>query len=363
MELLYIDNFIDKGQYESEYYHFILNYLIGDKIHIHSNFGLYLYGTINANKLTNNELFDFHENYWVHEKGDSEEVLKGIFKVKDRYNEYNKYIKTIKAKKHLKNADIALINSQKKLLELAKENVFYVYKTILEERHILPYIDLINDDVFNISFTLYDRKNIQLDEYVGELIYTNISTKENLFVVGKMFDKQMKLFCEAETEEAIEDGSSLITLESILLFTIPCSPKLLKDNLVILRKHFQIKIDALFSKIREMKIGFIDITLDDMTNTKFIEFEFLIKQDLIDIQNDIDKHVYFQNIKNSDSNFQNVNVYLGIIPPDLLLMVYGGIGVITINKMIELRNRTANSKGKRSVEIYLKYLIDSEDEE
>ena len=93
MELFYIDNIVNNDQFDAEYYYFIINYLIGEKIHIHSNFGMYIYGTINANQLTQIELIDYHESYWIHQKKLPKEELQGIFVIKDYYIEHHKYIK------------------------------------------------------------------------------------------------------------------------------------------------------------------------------------------------------------------------------------------------------------------------------
>ena len=362
MELFYIDNIVNNDQFDAEYYYFIINYLIGEKIHIHSNFGMYIYGTINANQLTQIELIDYHESYWIHQKKLPKEELQGIFVIKDYYIEHHKYIKEIKAKKHLNKTDIAFINAQKKLLIDVRINVLYVFKAMLEKENIFPYIDLIKNEIFKLSFSIYDRKNVALDEYIGELIYSNFLTKENLFVLGSMLNKQMKILCGFEEEAAKNEDKETVDLESLLLFRIPCSTNLTKENLIVLRKQFHPKINSLFSKIQDLRISFIKMQLNNETIKKYTDFGVSIKQELEEIQNEIDKHVYFQNIKNSDSSFQNVNVYLGIIPIDLLLNVYGSFGVLTFSKMLELRHITAIANRKRDVEIYLKYVKDTEDD-
>ena len=56
MELLYI-NFLNREvHYFDEQYYFIINYIIGEKITIHSNAGLCLYCLKNIDKFKNDEI-------------------------------------------------------------------------------------------------------------------------------------------------------------------------------------------------------------------------------------------------------------------------------------------------------------------
>jgi len=76
MELLYVDNITKEFQYENEYFFSVINYIIGKKVHLHSNFGMYVNRILYANNLTQIENIDYHENYFVLEKRETEVELK-----------------------------------------------------------------------------------------------------------------------------------------------------------------------------------------------------------------------------------------------------------------------------------------------
>ena len=361
MDLLYIDHMLVEKQYKNEYFYFIINYLIGEKVYIHSNFGFYLYVMKNADKLSKKEFVDYFENYCIQTKGNSNNQIDSVINLIDRYLKSLKEMQTLKKKKRLEKYEIDILRLHNEIYEKFKSDLLRCCYEIIESQNLLQYIDLITEEKIELKFSLTNRENIINDEEVGEKIYNNLESKDKLFVLGNMIGDQMEMFCKNEIEEDTDDSQNDdIDLESIVLFTIPCSPLLNKENLIILRKQFHSKIDSLLQKVQELRLKIKDFELNDDLMNEIIEFGELIKEEKETLQNEIDKHIYIQNIKNSDPNYKNINVILHTIPPDILFMVYASVGAITFDKMLELKHRTSNISGKRKIELYISYEIDSE---
>ena len=359
MELLYVDNMLVEKQYENEYFYFIINYLIGEKIYIHSNFGFYLYVIKNANKLTKKEIVEYFENYCIQTKGNNNKDLDLIIQLIDRYQRSLKEMHSLKKKKRLEKYEIDILRLHNEIFEKFRSDLLRCCNEIIVSQNLFQYIDLITEEKIEIKFSLTNRENIINDEEVGEKIYNNLGSKDKLFILGNLVGEMVEKFCKAENDddedESEDDG---IDLESIVLFTIPCSPLLNKENLIILRKQFQSKIDSLLQKVQELRLKIKDINLNDELMNEIIEFGESIKEEKETLQNEIDKHIYIQNIKNSDPNYKNINVILNTIPFDMLFMVYASVGAITFDKMLELKHRTSNISGARKIELYISYEID-----
>ncbi|MEI6820301.1 MAG: hypothetical protein WCL51_00075 [Bacteroidota bacterium] len=347
-----------QNQFDSEYYYFIINYLIGEKIQMHSNFGFYMHVVKNINKLSKYELVDYLENYMIQSTLHTPCDLKDFFATKDMYSRTNKLVTKILKHGKMPKIDFEIVKSFNDLIATNKSELLRICNELLEKQHLLPYVDLLDNDILKTSFSLYNRDVTIKEKEIGEIIYNNFKRKDRLLVLGSMIGMQMDLFLVEDGIGTSKNEEDLVTVGSSCLLTIPCSKKLTKDNLIFIRKQFHAKFDSLFAKIYDFRSKFLKKELDDDLMIEFNNFTSEIENELEILQLEIDNHIYFQKIKNSDPDYVNISINLGVLPIDLIFMVYVTSNVISFDKYLELSIREYNEIGKGMGDIYLYYEIE-----
>ena len=178
MELLYI-NFIFKD-YQSyrEYYYLTLNYIIGEKIHYHSNIGCYIYGLKNINKLTNEEIINFYEWYSIHASRVNDFDIKEIFDSLDYMKKQFKSLNLIKSTKRISNNSLAVVRTHQTLAKSIRQEVKDLFIVHLKTLDILPLLELYDENILQIKYSQINRKLEVKDAEIIEIIYENFISKE-----------------------------------------------------------------------------------------------------------------------------------------------------------------------------------------
>ena len=109
MELLYVDTIRSDIQIDSEYYHFIINYIVGQKVNIHSNVGFYFHVVKNINKLKEYEYLECFENLLLQQSSSLSPELLGMLSDKDDFIQKSRNIKKLRSKRILSKIERELI--------------------------------------------------------------------------------------------------------------------------------------------------------------------------------------------------------------------------------------------------------------
>lgn len=358
MELLYVDNIIIERQYYDEFYYFILNYIIGEKVDIHSNIGFYIYCMKNIDKVNAEELTKYAESNFIFESKVYETDISDFLESVDLVRNNTKKINNFKRFKMLPKGEFGFVAAHNKLLRTIKEVLYDSSKISLINLNIFQYLDLCNDGIIKLNYSIYDRL-IEINDYeIGEKIYNLLKTRESLLVINDI-SKVLKEFDRfAKYEKKHEKKKSIYNHLIVPLLTIPCSRNLTLNDLIILRKAFQLKFASLISKIQIFRIEVNQLKLNKEIKIKIKEFNKRIKTELKSLQADIDNNIYIMKIKNSDAEYINVKVNLGLTTNEFILHLYSFKYVLTSNKTRELKNRLDEYIGDDLTEVYLSYEIE-----
>ena len=77
------------------------------------------------------------------------------------------------------------------------------------------------------------------------------------------------------------------------------------------------------------------------------------------MQDDIDNNIYVMKIKNSDAEYINVKLNLGLTTNEFILHLFSFKSVLAYEKVEELKDRLDKYIGDDLCEVYLSYEIES----
>ena len=358
MELLYVDNIILDRQCNDEFYYFVLNYIIGEKVSIHSNIGFYFYVLKNIDKLSTDELIKCFEIYNIYvcniNKIDVTKTLERIEFVKKnnkRYNEYKRF-------KILPKLEFKVVQLYNKILKGINEGICNSLKGHLIEVNLLQYIDLCNEGIVNLNYSFFDREGEVHDNGLGERIYNLLKTRKEMLVINEL-SKVFNEFNEFEkSEHKYEKKKAIYNHITFPLLTIPLSRNLSANDLIMLRKIFQLRFASLISKIQTFRKEINQLILNKKIKIKINEFTQTIETDLKSLQDEIDNNIYVMRIKNSDPEYTDVKIILGLTTNEFLIHLYSFKCVIPYYKVKELKDSLDPYIGDDLCEVYLSYEID-----
>ena len=358
MELLYVDNIVLDRQNEDEFYYFVLNYIIGEKVNIHSNVGFYLYVLINIDKLSTEEIIKSFEIYNIYvanvNKIDITKTLERIEFIINNNKRYNEY----KRLKTLPKLEFKVVQLYNKILKGIKEGIYNSLKGHLKEANLFQYIDLCIDGIVNLNYSFFDREGEVHDNGLGEKIYNLLMTREEMLVINEL-SKVFNEFNEFEkSEQKYEKKKAIYNHITFPLLTIPLSRNLSANDLIMLRKIFQLRFASLISKIQDFRKEVNQLILNKKIKIKIKEFTQTIDTDLKSLQDEIDNNIYIMKIKNSDSEYIDVKISLGLTTNEFLIHLYSFKCVIPFYKVKELKDRLDPYIGDDLCEVYLSYEID-----
>ena len=115
---------------------------------------------------------------------------------------------------------------------------------------------------------------------------------------------------------------------------------------------------ALFTKVQCFRNEINIIDTKKAITKKVNEFKSEIKLDLQKLQNEIDNNLYFLKIKNSDSDYTNVTIYVGILLDLMIFNYFSGRELISYEKFSELDYRLTNNKKENFYDLFVYYKMD-----
>ena len=358
MELLYVELITTNKQSRSEYYYFLVNYIIGERIYIHSNTGFNIFINKNYTKISLSDFIKYYESYCIYYFNNNKEELDKVFKYRDDFIKINKEYKAHLNKYKITKEHIVLKNSVNNNFNIFKDKIIDVCKNNVTLLNLSTYSEIINSEVIQASFSLFKRNGLVDDTELGEIIFNNFSSKEKLIIAGSLYEEIIDSLNESEDEKPNDEKNNIVYLPDLELFRFPISMEISKDHLQLIRLQFNSNISSLFNKIQNYRNNDLQHKINDTLAEKLSAFYETINDDIEDIQNKIDNNIYFQKIKNSDSNYKTVKVNLGIIPYITLLIVYFSVKAITREKFIELKNRCIKEFGTFTGDFFLYYEIE-----
>lgn len=355
MELLYTENIRSDIQIEAEYYHFILNYIIGQKVNIQSNIGFYFHVVKNINKFRDYEYLEYFEDFLLQHTLNMCPELLDILKSKDEFIKSYKNVKKLRSKRNITKIERELLISADAYVNHYKTILFDKCKKNLIELNLIEYLDLIDNDNIKINYTKHNRDLSLKDNEIGEIIFNNIKNKEKLIVHGTIINENNGLTQPNVKNDEQEQKEVVFSMRVLPILLIPCSKELTKESLIILRNQFQTKFDLLLTKLQEFRLKIANNEnieehqeyLDDFKDFVGVEQEIL--------QSEIDNHIYFKKIKNSDTECLNIYMCIGIVPIKFILTIYESCNTISFKKRLELENRVDNEIGDNVKEVFIFY--------
>ena len=359
MELLYIDLITKNIQFKSEYYYFIVNYIIGKKISIHSNIGFYNFINKNKKRISLSDFIKYYESYSIYFYKDNKEELDVVFNYCDDFKYFNKDYKAYSKKKNLTKEQLVFMNCHNTNYNMIKEKLIDICKNNMTSVNLMAYSDLINDDIIETSFSLFKRNGKVDDIELSDIIFNNYLSKEKLIIAGSFYEKVIDSLNKYQEENEIEgEKSNKIFLPDLQLFKFPVSSEMSKEHLQLIRLQFNSNITILFDKIQNYRINELQHEINETLAEKLSVFYKTLNEDIEIIQKKIDDNIFFQKIINSDSIYKTVVVNLGIAPYVTLLCVYLSVKAITAEKFLELKNRCNYELGTFTGDFFLYYEIE-----
>ncbi|MEI6820302.1 MAG: hypothetical protein WCL51_00080 [Bacteroidota bacterium] len=358
MELLYINDVKDDKQLDEEVFYFIVNYIISENVTIHSNvgFGLEMFKKIDC--FSDDEVMKYLESYFFIIQPQITSRLSEELKKIDGLKECMKTYKQLKHRNQLPPGHFKYLQTLKtRYLDYRK-----TFKGFLNDYvrflGIYKYVDLYDEVIIKASYTDINRDWELIDQELGEILYNNISNRKNLILLHDLSNLE-----EFDANKEVDEEQKallieLFTLHKILLVTIPCSVNLQLNELVVLRQRFLNNFTELFSRIQFFRKDINKIDTVETLTEKLNEFKSEIKDDLQKIQNEINTNLYFLKIKNSDSDYTNVTINLGILFNVTIFNYFSVRNLISPDKYSELEYRLNNKLNEKYYDLFIYYKID-----
>ena len=358
MELLYVNYVMNDKQLDEEVFRFVVNYIISENITIHSNVGFSLKMLKNIDYLTDDEILKYLEIYLL--------IInrKNSFSLSDEFKKFDDLKAKMKTYKQFKHRN-QLPSGHFKYLQALKASYFHYRNTFkgflndyLRFLGVLEYIDLYDEDIIKARFSEINRDREYNDNELGELLYNNLSTRQNLLLLDDLSILE-KFETNKEVDEKDKDlFSELFKLYDISLVTIPCSSNLQLNELVVLRQKFLNNFTTLFTRVQTFRNEVNKIDSKKAIIKKIKEFKSEIKIELQKLQNEIDNNLYFLKIKNSDSDYINVTIYVGVLLNLTIFNYFFGRKLISHEKFSELEYRLTNNINDKFYDLFVYYKID-----
>ena len=359
MELLYADFIYEDIQYQNEFCYFVFNYLIGEKVQIHSNVGFFMYVLKNINNLNDDEVINYFEDYLKQSDIEGDEELTQIYLDVDNIKKKCKIYKSLKNAKRLSKEGLAFVQTHKNVINSSREGLYQACVEILNLCNMKTFIELLDQEKIVVSYSSFNRDRVLNDKEVCEQIFNVLLNKDKMLVIGSLLSEYTSLKLPDNIYELPSDDIDEIEILIIDLITMPCSIDLSNDNLIVLRKQFQLKFNFLFDKVQEFRKIISKFNFDIDIKEKTIAFRDSIKYDLQSLQNDIDKHIYFQKIINTDTEYINITLKLGIVSNETIGLVYTSTNVISIETVIDLKEKIDRELGEEMCEVIIYYEIEN----
>ena len=188
-------------------------------------------------------------------------------------------------------------------------------------------------------------------------IYNNLKTREKLFVLDDVSQFALELTEDDLEQPEPDEENTENFISTQLILTIPCSKEMPLNNLLIIKNKLQFLIDNAFNKIQEFRITISNLELNNSIKELLEKFSDNINEEMEILQNEIDNNIYIKGIKNSDKDYQEVNIKLGILPYESVLNIFAIKNIISQNKLSEIKYRLKNYLLDNSCEIFLFYEI------
>jgi len=358
MELLYINDVKDDKQLDEEVFYFIVNYIISENITIHSNVGFGLKMFKNIDYFSDDEVMKYLESYFFNIQSENTSSLSEELKKFDGLKENMKTYKQLKHRNQLPPGHFKYLQA----LKTQYLNYRKTFKGFLNDYvrflGISQYVDLYDEVIIKASYTDNNRDWELIDKELGEILYNNISNRQNLLLLHDL--KNLEEF-DANKEVDEEKKALLIelfTLHKIPLVTIPCSSNLQLNELVVLRQRFLNNFTELFTRVQAFRNDINKIDFVETLTEKIYEFKSKIKIELQKLQNEIDNNLYFLKIKNSDSDYTNVTIYVGVLFNVTIFNYFSARNLISPDKYSELEYRLNTKLNEKYYDLFVYYKID-----
>ena len=130
------------------------------------------------------------------------------------------------------------------------------------------------------------------------------------------------------------------------------------NELIVLRQQFLPNFNEVFTKVQFFRTEINKIDSKKAITKKIKEFKTEINDELQKLQYEIDNNLYFLKIKNSDSDYTNVTINIGILPNLSIFNYFSSKNLITANKYEELEYRLGENVIKKFYDLFVYYKID-----
>ena len=360
MELLYIESLFTTHQFETESYHFYLNYIIGEKTYMHSHIGFAKFVLKNYKKFSIHDYVRCYETYYILLGSIENTIDEDEFKSNDRFLNEIKNINNIKKKRQISSDELRIIRNFNSYYNEIKNGLLDKCKVILKFANIEDNLDLIDEDIFHSDFSYLDREYNPIDTNLSKIIYENILSKEKLIVEVSTYKKISDVLNEVDDNKDLIRDFDRFIMPEFPLFVFPISKQISNETLLILRKQFNPIITILLSKIQNFRLNSMDCDINESLAKKFLLFYISLILDIKSIQDEIDNNIYFQKIKNSDAEYENVEVCIGVNSSLVLLGIYSSIRAITHNTVLALFKDLQEHNNIIKGDIFIYYNVKSD---
>ena len=358
MKLLYPNTFMRFKQLDYEYYYFVTNYIVGEKIYMHSTIGYFIYVVKNINKFNSNQIVDVFENLNLKTHFHMEYQPTDFFREANMMRKNIIAATALKKVKHLPKQHLEYLQQLNKGVTMLKDSIIEELLRYLKLANIENYLELIDENVININYTTINKSFELNDNEIGEIIYNNFITKEKLVILENVLNIEKEKDIINELNETKINNEKGYDIAFTTIVEIPCPKDLSQSDLIILRSQYLTEFNNIFQKVQDYNIQNCKDEYSDITTKKFEIFGEKLVEDYKILQTEIENNIYFQKIRNSDKDYINIKIIIVLLPLSYILSIYNYMCVLSLGKVFELKNRVEKEIGPEACEICIFYDID-----
>ena len=223
----------------------------------------------------------------------------------------HKNIDAVKRVKHKTKEQIVLLHKGQVMERMYKQYLNEYAAYALKSICVFNWLDLMDEEVVEFGGHLYyNEKSDKEDSLITE-ISKSIMDKEEFLLVDGIIGTYIK---EAALEEHKKEEllSKETKIFSFPLVDILYGKDISKENLAVLRKNTQSKLNGISAKMDDFKASLHYEEFGDSAKEKMIAFYESLKEERESFQSYIDEHMFIKQVLNSDKDCFRAQLRIGV---------------------------------------------------
>ncbi len=225
--------------------------------------------------------------------------------------EMHKNIEAIKRIKHKTKEDIVLLHKTHAIENAYKKylNEFGAY--VLKNIHVFDWLELMDKEIIELSSNWsYHGTSDAEDGLIPEISKSILDKEEFLLADGIIGTYIQETALEEDKKEGLLSNEPKIY--SVPLVDILYGKDISKENLAVLRKDIQNKLNGISAKMDEFKASLHLEEFGDTVKEKTLDFYDSLKEESASFQTYVDEHMFIKQVLNSDKDCFRAQLRMGV---------------------------------------------------